>query len=1127
MHLPHNNDEYAHSAFNSMFLEFDKEEDKIIVKRISRDLKKELYLVTTLYTENGKIVDKGFEIDGDKYYGREDLISTKMLEGGINFSNSLNYFINKVIAQKQTIRLETQEKIKIHFLISVSETREKALKQLEEKNNLEIDKILEISKAKVEEEMKYLQITRNKLIDFQNLLSCLLKEDNIKDLFIDINKKYEINNLWKFGISGNITILVIKIRSISDIEYFEEIIESYIYFRLKKVFMDLVILNEENNVYKRYVKEAIDGIISNKQIEYLKNIKTGIFVLNTNEIENEDIELICLKAKAIINVSNGGIKQFLKSNQKNYFNKFRKNINLEEEENFYKVNKELKFFNGVGGFSEDYREYKFYPNNNLPTIWSNVICNKIFGVVVTENMLDIVWNKNSRLNRILSWNNDTLKNIPSQIIYMRDLDNDKIWSLNNNIDRNKTFNEVTYGLGWAKYRKIFNKIEHETVVFVPNEESRVITNVKLKNLSNELKNLKVLVYLKIVLGEDENVSLGNVYFQKSDNYILMKNLLGTEEFKNIAYITSNLSIKNFTKSKKRFFGNGNINYPDGLFGNVFDNKSGIGDSVSLEFEIQLNANEELEFNIIIGQENDVQTIKKLDIQDIKTRLEDVNRKWHNLTNILTIKTPDEKINAFLNSWLIYQTISCRLWGRTGFYQSGGAYGFRDQLQDCLGMKYIDINLLKEQIVKCAMNQFLEGDVLHWWHEETKRGCRTRFSDDLLWMVYGTLEYLDFTGNYEFLEEKVEYIIGDKLEDGVQEKYQQYHKSGVEESIYKHCLKAIWKACDFGINGFPKIGSGDWNDGFSNIGPNGKGESVWLGFFLYDILNRFINLCERMNDTENYQSFVEIKEKLKKNLNIKGWDGRWFKRAITDEGIEIGSLNSDEGKIDSISQSWSVISDAGDNDKKFICMQEAENYLVDRENKIIKLFTPAFKNSIVNPGYIKAYPSGVRENGGQYTHAAIWMIIALAKLGFGDKAIEFAQMINPINHSYSEDSVRKYRLEPYVIAADVYDIDENKGTGGWSWYTGSSSWYYKALVQYIIGLNIENNYLTFNPCINKLWKNIDIHYKNKTSMYNIKIKNINESSQGVDKVIVNGEIKEDKRIYLKDDGKIYNIEVFMK
>jgi cellobiose phosphorylase len=433
----------------------------------------------------------------------------------------------------------------------------------------------------------------------------------------------------------------------------------------------------------------------------------------------------------------------------------------------------------------------------------------------------------------------------------------------------------------------------------------------------------------------------------------MKNLLSSEEFNKLSYITSNLEIKDFTKSKKIFIGNGSINYPDYLTCKISDSKEGIGDCATIEFEITLKEFEEEYLTLIIGQENSEKEIlsesqKLTDIKNIDNELQEVNRKWFNINNIITVQTPDDALNIMMNGWLVYQTESCRIYGKTAFYQSGGAYGFRDQLQDCMGIKLIDEELLKEQIEKCCMHQFIEGDVLHWWHEENKRGIRTKFSDDLLWLPYAVMEYIDFTADYEFLNEEMEYLNGNKLKEDEQEVYNQFFQSDFKESIYKHCIRAIDYSLKFGANGFPLIGCGDWNDGFSNIGTKGKGESVWLGFFLYDILNRFIPICEKQNDKENALKYEEVKENLRYNLNTKGWDGRWFKRAITDDGVEIGSMSCDECKIDGISQSWAVISDAADNDKKYISMQEVENNLIDKENKIIKLFWPAFENMNINP-----------------------------------------------------------------------------------------------------------------------------------------------------------------------------------
>ena len=624
---------------------------------------------------------------------------------------------------------------------------------------------------------------------------------------------------------------------------------------------------------------------------------------------------------------------------------------------------------------------------------------------------------------------------------------------------------------------------------------------------------------------------GNCYFEKDENIIFIKNLLASPEFNKIAYFSSNTRIKNFTKSKKVFFGNGNIKLPDSLFVNNFESKEGIGNCLGIEFEINLREYEEKYLILDLGQENNLMEIYKTsnkfgNIENIDKGLESVNKRWANLINNLTIKTPDDELNILINGWLVYQTISCRLWGKSGFYQSGGANGFRDQLQDCLGMKYIDISLLKEQILKCARHQFVQGDVLHWWHDETKKGIRTRFSDDLLWLPYAVFEYVKFSGDKEILNEQIEYLVGDELKENEVEVYNLYFASDIKESLYEHCLKAINKACDFGENGFPKIGSGDWNDGFSNIGIKGKGESVWLGFFLYDVLNKFVQICDERKDVENCEKFRNIKDTLRKNLNTNAWDGRWYKRAIMDDGTVIGSMESKECKIDGISQSWSVISGAGDNDKKYISMQEVQNNLVDKENKLIKLFTPSFKAWEINPGYIKAYPDGIRENGGQYTHGAIWTIIANCLLGFGDKAVEYLKLINPIEHSRTKDLAKKYKVEPYVISADIYSNPSVNGMGGWSWYTGSSSWYYDAVVEYVLGLKIEDKYLYLNPCIASYWKEFEIHYKYKTTMYNIIVKNPEGKNTGVKKFLLNDREILEKKVLLQDDGRIYNIEIIM-
>ncbi len=475
--------------------------------------------------------------------------------------------------------------------------------------------------------------------------------------------------------------------------------------------------------------------------------------------------------------------------------------------------------------------------------------------------------------------------------------------------------------------------------------------------------------------------------------------------------------------------------------------------------------------------------------------------------------------------MAYQTIASRLYGRSGYYQSGGAYGFRDQLQDTLGLKYLNPELMKEQIIKHSKHQFIEGDVEHWWHEETGRGIRTRFSDDLLWLCYLTIEYISFTGDKGILDIETPYLQGTILEDTQDEKYDKYPESYINASIYEHCIKAIEKSLNFGENGLPKIGSGDWNDGFSTVGNKGKGESVWLGFFLYTILENFIPICKERQNEQLANKYEKIKTNLKRALNTNGWDGRWYKRAFMDDGNILGSIENDECRIDSIAQSWSIISNAGDNDKKYISMESLENHLVDKENGIVKLLDPPFEKGKIEPGYIKAYLPGVRENGGQYTHASCWVIIAEAMLGFGDKALELYRMITPIEHARTREASKKYKVEPYVIPADIYGAGSLSGQGGWTWYTGSSSWYYKAGTEYLLGLKIKNGYMYFEPCIPKDWKKYQIQYRYKESIYNITIKNIDGKNTGVSKVTLDG-VEVENKIKLDGAIKVFYVEVIM-
>ena len=799
-------------------------------------------------------------------------------------------------------------------------------------------------------------------------------------------------------------------------------------------------------------------------------------------------------------------------------------------------NEEIKYFNDYGGFSPDGKEYliKVNKEKRLPTVWSHVLANENFGTLVTESMGGYTWHKNCRLNRVSSWSNKPHLDIPSEVIYMEDLKTGKKWSMGLNPMPDENDYSIIYGFGYSKYIHESQGITQELEIFVPNEDTIKVNILKLSNNTLERKKLKIVYYVKPVLGEEELKSDGKIKISYDDNanMIFAENLYESD-FKSKVYVSSSEKIKSYTGDKKFFLGKGGLSNPNGLKKVRLNNNLGFGNKscIAIQIEVELDSMSSKEIVLNLGATNNIIDGKNISykyskIQNCKQEIENVKRKWKDILEKVQVYTPIESINIMLNGWALYQTIVSRLYARTGFYQSGGAYGFRDQLQDTLCLKYINPEMIKNQIIKHSEHQFIEGDVEHWWHDETERGIRTRFSDDLLWLAYLCLEYMDITNDKEILNIKTPYLQGEILKDNEEERYDKFTKSNITETIYEHIIRAIEKSLNFGENGLPKIGTGDWNDGFSEVGNKGKGESVWLGFFLYTIIDRFLPYIEERGEVVRVQKYKKILQALKTALNSRGWDGRWFRRAYMDNGSILGSIENEECRIDSIAQSWSVISNAGDEDKKLQAMESLENHLVDKENGIIKLLDPPFANGELNPGYIKAYLPGVRENGGQYTHSSIWVIIAETLLGFGDKAGEFYRMINPIEHSKTREAANKYKVEPYVVAADIYGAGNLAGRGGWTWYTGSSSWFYKAGIEYILGLKIKNNTLSLNPCIPKDWKEFNIKYKFERSIYNIKVNNPNGKNFGISEFKLNGEIVQEKEVKLVNDGKVYDIEIIL-
>ena len=1164
-------DDYAHPVFNNLFLitKYDEENKSLIIKRKKRQKEeKEMYLAVNLSTNSETIGDLEYEINESRFIGRGNLEIPKMIENSIPLSKKTGLVTEPIIALKKTLKIKPQETVYVDLILSVGEEEKKVKENLEKYLIFEnVKNEFQLSKARVEAENRYLGVKGRETVIYQKILSYIIFGSPLKSVKLKklITGEYKQSDLWKYGISGDLPIILVKLQDVNDSYIVKEVLKAYEFFRSKNVETEIVILDEEKHSYENYVREEIENQILNKHMAYLKNIRAGIFLLSKNEIDKKDISLLELVAEVIIDSKKGGLENNIRELEEEYlektesFNEKENNIIYEEEKDedidILKNNEKLKYYNEYGAFSEDGKEYliRVSKENRLPTVWSNILANEKFGTVITENNGGYSWYKNSRLNRVSAWNNNPVLDIPSEIIYIKN-EEGKTWSLGlNPMPDNRNYN-IIYGFGYSKYIHKSSGVEQELEVFVPSEDACKISILNLKNTTPNRKKFKLYYYIKPVIGEDEIKTSKYIEtkLDKNNNIVYSKNLYKREEEDYLIYISSSEEIKSFTGDKTSFLGLGGLANPDGIKKGKLNNDLGLGKEscIAYEIEVELESFSNKEISFILGADENLIDCKNVSykyskINNCKQELLKVKNKWKEILGRLQIYTPIESTNILLNGWIAYQTIMSRLIGRSGYYQSGGAFGFRDQLQDTLGLKYLDANIMKNQIIKHSKHQFIEGDVEHWWHEETGRGIRTRFSDDLLWLVFVTIEYINFTGDKSILEIETPFLKGEELQQGIDEKYDKYQETEEKFSIYEHCIRAIEKSLNFGENGLPKIGSGDWNDGFSTVGNKGKGESVWLGFFLYYILDKFIPIIRekeqaqeqrevqekeekiKVDKNNSYLSekYEKIKQELKRALNTKAWDGRWFKRAFMDDGNILGTMENEECRIDSIAQSWSVISNAGDNDKKYISMESLENHLVDKENGIIKLLDPPFEKSKLEPGYIKAYMPGVRENGGQYTHAAIWVIIAESILKFGEKALEFYRMINPIEHTRTKDAVNKYKVEPYVIPADIYGQGNLVGRGGWTWYTGSSSWYYKAGIEYILGLKIEKGYLTIEPCIPRDWKEYQMQYKYKESIYNIKVKNENNKNYGITKVLLDN-IEVENKIKLDGERRIYNIEVIL-
>lgn len=1134
----------AHPAFSNLFIKTEylqRYNTLLTVRRPREEKKTTMWAFHKLTVTDETLGGIQYETDRAKFIGRGNTVEKPAaVEGSHPLTNTVGPVLDPIMSLRCRIRLQPGQTVKLNYITGVSESKEKTMILAEKYHDCSsIDRAFELAWTRSQVEMRYLNLKKEEIELFRQMMSQIIYLSPLRrrcENAIKENRKGQ-SGLWAYGISGDYPIVLAYIGRTEEIDLVRELIKAHEYWRLKGLLVDIVIINEEESSYSQPLYNMLQDIISVSHARDIREKPGGVFIKQGSTINEEDKQLLTTAAKIVLKGRNGSLSVQTKvKNGKNAFEyKLWKNKGKRYSKNDAKP-VELQNFNGFGGFDKDGREYviRLTEGMNTPVPWSNIIANKSFGFLITESGASTTWAENSRENRLTPWSNDPVLDLSGEIIYMRDEDTGEVWSVTPHPIRTETPYIIRHGFGYSVFEHSWNGIEHELVEFVPVAESVKLCILRLKNITGSKRHLSTTYYSRTVLGVTEENTAQHVYTELNGNgAILIRNNYNTDFPGRIAFLDTNAVKRYYTGDRREFLGNmGSVRYPEALRQDKLSDVLGAGfdPCACIQAVIELKPREEKELVFMLGQSENLEAVntcteKYRNVKEAHKALAEVKSFWEGILRKIEVNTPDKNMDIMLNGWLLYQTLNCRMWARTAFYQSGGAYGFRDQLQDSMAVTNVFPELTKIQILFHASHQFLEGDVQHWWHPGSNKGIRTRFTDDLLWLPYVTINYIKRTEDIHILDEKAEFLEDEALQEGEDERYNIPYVSDVSSSVYDHCIRAIERALKFGHHGIPLMGSGDWNDGMSTVGNKGKGESVWLGWFLYDILTNFSELCRLKKDSNKADRYMNIAKEIAKAQEENAWDGNWYRRAYFDNGMPLGSAENTECKIDSIAQSWAVISGAANTERTKEAMGAVEQYLIKKDDGIVMLLTPPFDEGELEPGYIKGYLPGVRENGGQYTHAAVWVIMAYAVMGNGDRAWELFNMLNPINHANTMLEALRYKVEPYVMAADVYAVPPHTGRGGWTWYTGASGWMYNVGIQQILGFKKKGDKIILEPCIPRDWSEYNIRYKHtKNTVYSIAVRNPKRVSKGEASISIDGKKLDGNEILLSEDGIEHVVEV---
>jgi cyclic beta-1,2-glucan synthetase len=1141
-----------HPAFNKMFIEseFLPQENALLFQRRPRSAdEKPVVLVHAMVIEAGRKVTGGHESDRAIFLGRSQTMHSPLALQKSNghlastIGGTTGGTLDPILSLTQNIDLKPHGKTRVTFITLAAPTRAEALEKLSHyQTGQSIHRAFEESHVRSERVLLELGLNAYAVENIQHLLSALLYPTGILRAAPHIlaqNEKGQ-SGLWAFGVSGDYPILLVRIRD-GESPLLLEALQAFNYWRSHHVTVNLVILNDQDTGYTLDLHNAIQRQIRRMGADASLNQRDGIFVLRTDQLQQADKILFETVAGVILDEKGGtladhALRLTVQSTRLPQFTASLSPALDPELTPVLQLPGDLLMENGLGGFSRDGREYVIHlkPGERTPHPWVNVIANPQFGFLVSESGSGCTWAENSGENRLTPWRNDPVTDMPGEAIYLRDEETGLVWSPTLMPAGAETVHVIRHGAGYSIFESQSHGLNQNLRLFVAADAPIKIAQLRLQNLWKRPRRITVTYYAEWVLGTTRDIHQAHIMpeFDPDKNALLATNRFNSEFGESVAYLASNKKPHGVTTDRTEFLGRmGSLRAPAALgrIGLASAVNAGLDPCAAIQLHVDLAPGATDEVFFMIGEgANRAESIKLIGQIQSKAQVEaiwqSIQNQWGDILDTITVETPDPAMNLILNRWLLYQTISCRLWGRTGLYQSSGAFGFRDQLQDVLALLHTRPDITRAQILEAARHQFEAGDVLHWWNPPVGRGVRTRFSDDLLWLPFVTSGYVSATGDKSILLEQIPFLKGEALKPNEMERYTQFETTSKVFSLYEHCRRALEKGTTTGAHGLPLMGAGDWNDGMNRVGMDGRGESVWLGWFLHATLERFAPLAALMTDDPT--PYLQQADKYSRGLEANAWDGEWYLRAYYDDGTRLGSSKNNECQIDSIAQSWAVLSGAADPARAALAMESVNRRLVKQAEQMVLLFTPPFDKSARDPGYIKGYLPGIRENGGQYTHAAIWAAWAFAKLGQGDRAGGLFRMLNPISHSDTPEKVARYQVEPYVIAADIYSTFPHVGRGGWTWYTGSSGWLYRLGLEAILGITRAGNALNINPCIPSHWPGFKVDYRFGTAHYKISVENPRSVNQGVRQVLLDGNPLSGSMISLMDDGETHEVRVLM-